>query len=254
MIALFKNALIVAVAATTVAATHAITWHNVTLGEPASALRAALGDPLRVIAFDKDDTRVARYWLPGVKATYFLVIEHRGYVQGFDIFTESAPSNVLAAVAPDPSGIQLGDTLDAVKAKHAGFEQGRDPDGSETLSGKVSTGAGASYGFKNGRVFRIHWLTGIAANAPKLPPITTPIGDAFSTAISDMQTSEFDGVSWEYSYVAFHPCAPNANWQIKNQSLRKNGNRAFDVLHVKCPSTNAERDFYFDISNYFGKL
>ena len=123
-----KTALAFAVALLASAARPApVTWQNVTLGEPASALRAVLGDPLRIVAFDKDDTRVARYWLPGANSTYLLVIERRGYAEGFDVFTDTAPSEVLANVAPDPSGVRLGDTMDSVKRNPRRFPPGSRP-------------------------------------------------------------------------------------------------------------------------------
>lgn len=249
-----KTALAFATALLASAATPApVTWQNVTLGQPASALRAVLGDPLRIVAFEKDDTRVARYWLAGANSTYLLVIERRGYVEGFDIFTDTAPSDVLANVSPDPSGVRLGDTMDSVRATHPGFREDQDRDGNATLVGKVSASAGAAYGFENGRVFRIHWSTAVSEEQPNLAPITVPAGDSSATAISDMQNNESDGVAWEYRYLAFHPCAENAHWQITKQLLVREGGRAYDVLHVACQGTSDERDYFFETSNYFGK-
>jgi hypothetical protein len=43
-------------------------------------------------------------------------------------------------------------------------------------------------------------------------------------------------------------------WKLQSQSLLSQNGRAFDKLHAVCPPTKAERDFYFDITNYFGKL
>ena len=90
------------------------------------------------------------------------------------------------------------------------------------------------------------WISRTAASR-------TP-GDSFATAILDMQENEDAGVAWEYRFLAFHPCAENTRWQLKNQALTKNGGRAYDLLHVVCPATKAERDFYFDITSFYGKL
>jgi hypothetical protein len=72
----------------------------------------------------------------------------------------------------------------------------------------------------------------------------------------DLQQNESDGVAWEYRFLAFHPCADadHGRWQLKNQALLHANGRAYDRLHVVCPPTKAERDFYFDISSYFGKM
>ena len=70
----------------------------------------------------------------------------------------------------------------------------------------------------------------------------------------DLQQNETDGVAWEYLYLSYNPCDADTQWKLQNQSLIRVNERAYDRLHVICPTTKAERDFYFDITSYFGKL
>jgi hypothetical protein len=84
--------------------------------------------------------------------------------------------------------------------------------------------------------------------------LTAPSGEAIASANLDLQPNESDGVTWEYRYLAFHPCSQAASWKLQRQSLLHDGARAYDDLHVVCPPTKAERDFYFDVTRYFGKV
>ncbi|HEY1654238.1 MAG TPA: hypothetical protein VGF86_03905 [Candidatus Tumulicola sp.] len=70
----------------------------------------------------------------------------------------------------------------------------------------------------------------------------------------DEQKNETNGVRWEYIFVAFHPCDGNQRWTIRSQALLSDGGTKYDRLHVLCPTTKTERDFFFDITGYFGKL
>jgi hypothetical protein len=74
-----------------------ITWDNITLGAPASSIRALFGDPLRVVLFDNPPERIARYSFPGSDSTYVLVMEERGYVKGVEIFTDAATGSLKAS-------------------------------------------------------------------------------------------------------------------------------------------------------------
>ena len=255
--ALLAAALFATVSPAALAMELPVTWGYVSLGFPATSLRLQIGDPLRVLTFKDGTRRVARYWIPGGNSTYYLVTEERGYIAGLDIFTNSAPTEVLQNVAPDPSGIRLGDTLDRVKAKHADFTVRSGENGEPLIFGKISDRTVAAYSFENGRVFRMNWVnTALRSDLPELVPLKDPPGDSFASAIADVQQNEADGISWEYRYLAFHPCADgdDGRWKLQNQSLLHANGRAYDRLHVVCPATKAERDFYFDISSYFGKM
>jgi hypothetical protein len=231
-----------------------LTWQHITLGEAASDLRPLLGDPLRVLSFNNGTRHVARYWLAGSNSTYVLVVEERGYVVSFDAFTDTAPAGILENVPADPFGVRLGDTLENVKVKHPTVEGGVDEEGNPFLVGRTSATTGVEYSFENNRVRAFQWAAPVPIGNAALAPLAVASGDATSSAILDVQQDETDGVAWEYRYLAFHPCTENARWQLKSQSLLNEGGRAYDKLRVVCPPTKSERDFYFDITNYYGKL
>lgn len=230
-----------------------ISWHGIALGEPAGNLRASLGDPLRVLAFENGNRHVARYWLPGSNATFVIVVEERGYVVSFDAFTDSTPSRVIESVPADPFGVRLGESLQQVRSEHPKFRGDTDEGGNPFLVAAASSTVGVEYSFEDNRVRRFQWAGPVPKDKPVLAPLTSASGDAVASAILDLQANESDGVAWEYRYLAFHPCTQTANWQLLRQSLLRDGGRAYDALHVICPPTKNERDFYFDVTSYLGK-
>jgi hypothetical protein len=245
--------------APTAAADAPITWLGVTLGAPVASLRESKGDPMVVTRYP-DVTiaagqspppgtapqRKARYWLGG---TIFLIVtEQRGHVVGLDAYAPDAPDSPVASVAADPLGARLGQTI-------------QQPDGqpikSRAIDVKGPAGVRVRYELENGRINSIQWdLTPEAIAAlpgDDLPPIAEALGDAFRTAILDAQPNETTGARWEYIYLALHKCDGDTRWKSKGQSLGSNGGRTYDILHAVCPTTKAERDFFFDITPYFGK-
>ena len=79
-------------------------------------------------------------------------------------------------------------------------------------------------------------------------------GTSFDDAIVLKAPSEAVGVKSEYAYLAVHPCAGSGRWQPKHQALQKQRDVPYDVLTVTCTSDNSQRDFYFNIAGYFGKM
>lgn len=240
-------------AQTATAAVKPLTWDSITLGEPASQLRSSLGDPLRVLAFSNGTRHVARYWLAGSNSTYVLVVEERGYVVSFDAFTDTRPTSVIQNVSADPFGVRLGERLEDVRAAHPEFRGDLDEGGDPFLVGQISSSTGVEYSFESDRVRRFQWATPVPTDKPAVTPLSADSGDGLSSALLDVQQNESDGVAWEYRYLAFHPCTEATRWQLKGQALLRESGRAYHRLHVVCPATKAERDFYFDVTNYLGK-
>lgn len=228
-------------------------WNGVALGFPVTGLRLNFGDPLRVLSFDDGTENVARYWIPGANSTYFLVVERHGYIVAFDAFTDTAPDKRLDNVPPDPSGVRLGDSLAQAKQKHPDFQEGATRDGL-LLVGKASPTVGIAYTFANNRVRSMHWSTTLKPGLPDEPRLTLPSADTAANAILVVQQNERDGVDWEYRFLTFHPCAQGSQWRVQSQSLQHSNGRAYDVLEVACPATKASREFYFDVTSYFGKM
>jgi hypothetical protein len=226
-----------------------VTWNTITLGAPSAQLRSVWGDPLAVS--NVGDAKLARYLLPGTQASYVFVFDRSGQIAGFATFGE--PDSEAENIPPDPSNVRLGETFESAKAKHPEFELKQDDSDSQTLEGSVGD-VRVSYRVVKDRITAISWIQLSGAPTQVLPGIENPAGDSFDDAILDVQASEMAGTTWEYRYLAFHPCAENSRWKLAKQSLAHNAGRAYDILHVVCPATNAERDFYFDITPYFGKL
>lgn len=229
-----------------------VTWHGVTLGMPVSELRSRIGDPLRVVAFENGQ-RVARYWVPHADALFF-AIEQRGYVVGLRAAADAPPTGPVAEVPADPSGVRIGDTLTSVRALHPDFHYETPAGGPPALVGRANAHVGVVYEFGSDRVQSFQWGTMVPATFPDRPDAGQPTGNSPADAIYDVQRNESDGVDWEYVYLSYHPCDGETRWKLQQQSLINAGGRAYDRLHVVCPTTKAERDFYFDITSYFGKL
>ena len=266
-----------------------MTWLGVTLGAPVSSLREIKGDPM-VVTGSPDvlvasgatppgmaPQRKARYWLGASMS--LIVTERRGRVVGLDAYAPEVPDSPVTSVAPDPLGARLGQKLEEIttqimlfrrKLRDAHVEVGRGvdvvvervPELAFTLGDHNLEFAGlpevtVRYEFEAGRVNSIQWnLTPSAIDAlagEDLPPISEASGEGFATAILDAQPDETTGVRWEYIYLAFHTCDKDTSWKPKGQALASNGGRRYDILHVVCPTTKAERDFFFDITPYFGK-
>ncbi len=231
-----------------------IVWHGIVLGTPASKLKATFGDPLRIT--QGNDERVARYWIPGDDATFFLITEQRGYIFAFHAFTTSTPIAALENVPADPSGVHLGDTIQTVEQLHPSFKTETGDQGEPMLIGPGPLpDTAVIYDFDQGRVHSFAWQMEVPAGLPALPMLTEPDGSSMSNAIVDVQSDEFAGVHWEYLFIAFQPCDGNTAWRPSGeQALLSEHQRTYDRDHVVCPTTKAERDYYFDISSYFGKL
>jgi hypothetical protein len=232
----------------------AITWNNVTLGAPVSSLRPLVGDPLRIVAAPDGATRIGRYWLPGLSSTVFLVVEKRGYIQAFSATTKDVSAGGYESVAPDPSGVRLGDGIDSVKTAHPDFHPEAAEDGSPQLVGSAANPtAGVVYEFQGGRVRSFQWGI-LDVTLPELPALADPAGDSAATAVLDLQKTENQGVNWETLYLGYHRCDDRTRWDLVKQSTVRENGHVYDRLNVRCPSTKHVRDFYFDITSYYGKM
>jgi hypothetical protein len=229
-----------------------IVWNGVQLGEAVSTLRDALGDPIRIIPDPTEPE--ARYWIPGSDSTFFLVLEKDGYVRGIHAFVEATPTAPVANVPPDPSGVQLGDTMQTVKQLHPNFTLGKGDQGEPVIFGAGPLrDSVVVYDFDHGRVHSFDWQMKLPANLPTLPPISEPDGTSVANAILDVQANESAGMHWEDLFISFQPCDTQALWQQTGQGIDWVQGHPYDVNHVVCPTTKVKRDFYFDIGNFFGK-
>ena len=61
------------------------------------------------------------------------------------------------------------------------------------------------------------------------------------------------GVAAEYDYLQKLLGPRGVRWNVKQQRLIARDNRYFDVLTVMLPD-GAQREFFFDITEFFGKI
>ena len=176
------------------------------------------------------------------------------YIQGFSATTKDVSAGGFESVPPDPSDVHLGDSLDGVKKLHPEFHTEAADDGSPQLVGKVTNlTAGVVYEFQGGRVRSFQWGI-LDPGLPELPPLADPPGDSTATAVLDLQKTESQGTNWEALYLGYHRCDGQTPWNLTLQSTVRENGHVYDRLHVACPTTKTKRDFYFDITSYFGKL
>ncbi len=242
-----------------------LVWLGVTMGEPVQNLRPRFGDPLHLTRFPdamiaaglkppagEAPQRKMDYWLGD--ALFLIVSERHGYVVGIEAYADSAPPAPLSTLPTDPRGAVLGQTVDEVARQLS--EKPPSLSGLNAIdTTDASSGLRVRYEFRGGRLNSIQWSRPPAQDAAgaELSAIAEPAGDGFTTAILDVQPDETRGVRWEYLYLAAHHCDGATRWQKTSQALATHDRSKYDILHVVCPTTKAERDFYFDITPYFGK-
>ncbi len=229
--------------------TQPVMWQGVTLGEPMSAVVSRLGDPLKVQ--NEAAVRTLYLYTSNHASTLLVLSVERGRVRRIRVVA----LNDGAFTLTDGHGIALG----ATEAQLT------------TLNGKPTKVLAStkfpvdiyerpdgiwSYEFLGGAVKAIQ-LAQAAADFSALPTVAEPVihgGTSFDDAIVEMADNEFDGVKKENIYLQLQGCAPGVSWKTTTQSLMSHGGKKYDRLDTVCPTTNEKRAFYFDITNYFGKL
>ena len=117
---------------------------------------------------------------------------------------------------------------------------------------------GLNYTFladKSGKsVWILAQLSGAVAGALAASPAPSLHGGAsMADAIVDIAPTDDIGVRYEYFYLSAHTCGNNGTWKTTGQALLQHAGRSYDKLSVTCSDGGAKRDFYFDITGYFGK-
>jgi len=78
-------------------------------------------------------------------------------------------------------------------------------------------------------------------------------GNSISEAVVILEArNEQEGVEAEYIYLFEKVGQKNVDWELKSQSLISKNGRFYDRLIIKL-SDGSEKNFYFDISDFFGK-
>ncbi len=233
-------------------------FQGVRLGESARALVATMGDPLGTHA-DGPLLQYA-YIARGDDAIVFVQLA-RGRVARVLVRPTNWPATPAETLGPPPSalGVKLGDpgaaTLEVTDA-HLVL--------TTTHAGALTS---AIYRAPNGIVYTfgvggtppmVQWIeANLVPTGATPPPAPAPVahsGTSIADAIVIRAPDESVGVRSEYLYVFLHPCASNGTWHTVRQRLLKVDARFYDRLDERCTVGGAQRPFYFDITNYYGKL
>ncbi len=74
-------------------------------------------------------------------------------------------------------------------------------------------------------------------------------GSSYEKAIVIDKTNESEGVAAEYKWLREN----YPEYMVTGQSLQQNNKKRYDVIHTKAKD-GTKRDFYFDITKFFGKF
>lgn len=230
-----------------------------TLGETAAVMVATQGEPVTVTPSRNGGGNDYVYLGPNDNALVFVHVLD-GNVVG--IADRAAPwgGNRLDPSAPLPSmlGVTLGDPILAVEKlpKDQFVTGGKQDDGG--IAAVYNIG-GLTYTFTADGTGKITWLRAQLPDAAaseltaSIPPVLHG-GTSQADAIIDDAPGEMVGVHAEYVYLSLHTCGNGGTWKTKQQSLLHDGKRSYDLMSETCSDGSTSRDFYFDITGYFGKM
>lgn len=225
-------------------------WLGVSLGEPAAAVRAALGDPLNEEDLGDGLTK-SRYLT--ADNTAFLGVDRKN---GIVVMISFSPVEGESVTVADPFGVKIGDTESRVLAIRGKADSTDNGDGADRWM--YGTDPGWRYIFRNGALAMIiaSSVSAVqsaetAQSAPSVPPLHT--GASIADAIVIKGENEMTGIQWEHAYLAYHPCQDSGKRELVKQALIRSNKRSFDALTTQCPG-GSRQTIYFDITDFIGKL
>ncbi|MCX6230561.1 MAG: hypothetical protein NTZ33_03360 [Bacteroidetes bacterium] len=98
-------------------------------------------------------------------------------------------------------------------------------------------------------IFIAYLATGCSSSKNTTTSSTENDGSSFSKAIIIKEKTETKGVAAEYLWIREH--YPNAT--IKGQKLVDHKNKPYDIIKIETKESE-EKEIYFDISMFFGKM
>ena len=221
------------------------TWLGVTLGEAAKDVRAQLGKPRETLAASVGD--IWRYDTDNGNVTLEIII-NQGQVFNIAARVNDGKHSSLA----DPLGGALGMSAQALQTAR-GTPLATYDNGASLAYGQAA-GVRWFYSLDNGTVSAIEVSMPLPATpAPEVVADAAHDGSAPEKAITVKAATQADAAGAEVSFLRRSPCESGGNWQVVGQQLLPAGGRYYDLYHVVCTSTKLPRDFYFDITDSFGK-
>lgn len=211
---------------------------GISLGSPASDLRARFGDPLLVERIS-DLSHTADYLQADDPSAVLRVTERNGVVFAIEVEREHAEPTPGSG---DSYGIALGMQRSAVKSKRGkpAFET------MNTLLYPEDKAEDASLIYRfDGDVLEGIKLVGsgsTAAGDPALTHLTEAPGDAYGTAILDLSPSVFAGDHFRDRYLTVHGCDASG----RKSTIDHRSGRTYAIVTATCKEK--KRTFYFDIT------
>jgi len=79
-------------------------------------------------------------------------------------------------------------------------------------------------------------------------------GESADNPIVIMAEDEITGVQMEYMHIEAERCDCGGKWEVLEQALIEHDGKPYDQIRVRCERCGLERDFFFDISAFYGRL
>jgi hypothetical protein len=221
------------------------TWMGVSLGQASKDAKMSLGKPREIVP--SSIGALWRYDVDNGNATLELVI-NQDRLLNIAVRVKDGKRSVVA----DPFGATLGMSAQAL----------------QTMRGiPIATygkGANLAYGDPVG----VRWfytldagvVTGIEVSQPIAPPLAPQVisdashdGSREGKAFLVKAATDIESTNAEYTFLRTLACDAGGTWKPVGQELVSAGGRYYDLMHVSCSTTKVPRDFYFDITQGFGK-
>ncbi|HEX3456728.1 MAG TPA: hypothetical protein VHR97_02130 [Candidatus Baltobacteraceae bacterium] len=221
------------------------TFEGITIGEPMAGLKAAYGDPVRVLSVG--GSVIWRYLTQG-NGVYLDVLVKNNLAQSITVV-----SRFDGVRYTDPKGMSFGMTPDQVRAKLGTptRESTNADDGSLDLwyfAGQYAW----IYEFHNHKLDFIQIIAApalLSALAPG-PAVKPDDGTSFDHAIWIRPSNIVANGQWIDVFLAANSCGKSGHWKQESLKLAPDATAkdplAYTIVHASCTEGKAARDFYFD--------
>ena len=221
--------------------TAATIWLGVTLGEAPKDVRTQLGKPRQIVSSSIGD--VWRYDTENGNVTMELVVAQDAVINIAARLKTGKQSTLT-----DPLGGALGMSLQALQSVRG------TPlavyDGGASVAYGEAAGVRWFYSIDNGVVTSIE----VSEPLPPPPPGTivsdkTHDGSSVAKAFQVKASSAAASTAAELAFLGALTCDNGGQWQVSGSQVVASGGRFYDLYQVTCSTTNAARDFYFDVTD-----
>lgn len=220
---------------------------GVHLGEPVSALLVQRGDPQRI---GGTADMPAYSYLYGSPIFEQVVTIAEGRVHGVEL----RPIPNMASIDMRTfgiAGVNIGDSLDSVKAK-GGEDIAYQDDGSHDYL-IIEQGYGLHVYVKDNRVIRLYAGFGHKEDL-QWPAVHETVhvrsGTSWSDAIRVVTDNPRLGSASETYFVTGKACGNGGHWEPQRRTAQSSGAKHYATVTAKCSLTPASQTFYFDVTAF----